>query len=402
VNKRIGRRDFLKIAGFGLAGATLFGTTGCGGGGQGGSGPIRIGALLSFSGPFAPIAESIQNGMDLYFEQNENMIGDQQVEVLYEDDEGDPQAAIRKYRQLLDRDQANVLVGPISSSVALALVEPVTRDEAILIDANAAANDLSWSQKSDYIYRVSFSNWQTGHAPAAYISENVGKTAFALAPDYPAGQEVIAAFKAAFEEAGGSVVGESYPQLGANDYATYLTEATQAGPELVFAFFAGADAIRFVQQYQEFGLKDQIPLTGGQEFGDLLVTQPAGEDAEGIISAVPYSPFDMSRETNRSYVEDYQAKYEKLPDLFSVNGYDSAQVITQAVQEAGSTEPGDLIEVLKGISFESPRGPVTLDPNTNNPIQNYYVVRNILEDGEITLENLTTVEAVAIPESPPS
>jgi branched-chain amino acid transport system substrate-binding protein len=404
MSRKINRRSFLKLTGGGLAGAALLGAAaGCGGeGGQGGgSGPIKIGGLLSFTGPFAPLAESIRNGLDLFFEQNNNQIGDRQVEVSYADDEGDPQVALRKYRQLVSRDQVDFVVGPISSSVALALVDQVERDQVILIDANAAANALSWEKKNDYVYRVSFSNWQNGTAGASYIAENVGTTAYALAPDYPAGTEVLAAFRAAFEAAGGEVVQETYPPLGNNDYATYLTEIQQAEPELVFAFFAGSDAIRFVEQYQSFGLKDRIPLTGTAEFGDELLTEPTGAAAEGIISAVHYSPF-RENEANRRFVEAYQSAYDGLPNMFSCQGYDSGQVIAAAVEEAGGTETGALIEALSEVSVESPRGPITLDPETHNPIQNYYVVRNVVEGDRIILEDLETVEELTMPAEPPA
>ncbi|PLS84577.1 MAG: ABC transporter substrate-binding protein, partial [Actinobacteria bacterium] len=159
---RISRRRFLHVAGAGLAGATLLGVTGCGGGGggggQGGGGgdeALKIGALLSFTGTFAKLAESIRNGFDLFIKENDGQLGGRPVEVLYEDDEGDPQVALRGYRQLVDRDQVNLLVGPVSSTVALALVDQVNRDKQILINPNAAANALSLDKKSDYIYRTS-------------------------------------------------------------------------------------------------------------------------------------------------------------------------------------------------------------------------------------------------------
>lgn len=406
MSRKINRRDFLKLTGGGLAGAALLGAAGCGGGGGGGqgggSGPIRIGALLAFSGPFAPLSESTRNGMDLFFEQNDNAIGDRPVEISYEDSEGNPQVALRKYRQLVSRDQVDLIVGPISSSVALALVDPIKRDRIVQIVSNAAANALSWEDRSDYVYRVSFSNWQNGTACASYIAENVGRTAYTIAPDYPAGQEVISAFKSAYQEAGGEVVREAFPPLGANDYATYLTEMGETNPDTVYCFLAGSDAIRFVEQYQSFGLKDRIQLTGAQELGDLLVIQPVGAAAEGIISAVPYSPFDTRERVNADFVESYQQKHDELPNLFSVEGYDAAQTISKAVQETGSTASEDLIGVLEGISIDSPRGPITLDPETNNPIQNYYVVRNVLEGDSIVLEDLETVEDVTMPAENPA
>ncbi len=366
--------------------------TGCGGGGggggQGGGGgdeALKIGALLSFTGTFAKLAESIRNGFDLFIKENDGQLGGRPVEVLYEDDEGDPQVALRGYRQLVDRDQVNLLVGPVSSTVALALVDQVNRDKQILINPNAAANALSLDKKSDYIYRTSYSNYQLGTPGAAYIAENVGKTAVAIAPDYPAGLEVLPAFKAAYEEAGGTVVQELLPPLGNTDYATYLTQIKEAEPEVLWAFLAGADAINFIKQYRSFGLGENIQFTGMNTWPDPLLTETVGEAAEGIIAATQWFP-GLDNETNKRFVESYQAEYDETPNQFSVFGYDAGQLIAQGLEEAGSAEPEALIEALKGVTFQSPRGEITIDPETNNPIQSYYMTRNVLEGGEIVPE----------------
>ncbi len=366
--------------------------TGCGGGGggggQGGGGgdeALKIGALLSFTGTFAKLAESIRNGFDLFIKENDGQLGGRPVEVLYEDDEGDPQVALRGYRQLVDRDQVNLLVGPVSSTVALALVDQVNRDKQILINPNAAANALSLDKKSDYIYRTSYSNYQLGTPGAAYIAENVGKTAVAIAPDYPAGLEVLPAFKAAYEEAGGTVVQELLPPLGNTDYATYLTQIKEAEPEVLWAFLAGADAINFIKQYRSFGLGENIQFTGMNTWPDPLLTETVGEAAEGIIAATQWFP-GLDNETNKRFVESYQAEYDETPNQFSVFGYDAGQLIAQGLEEAGSAEPEALIEALKGATFQSPRGEITIDPETNNPIQSYYMTRNVLEGGEIVPE----------------
>ena len=373
----------MQVAGAGLAGATLLGVTGCGGGGGGqggGEDTLKIGALLSFTGTFAKLAESIRNGFDLFIKENDNQIGGRQVEVLYEDDEGDPQVGLRGYRQLVDRDRVNILVGPVSSTVALALVDQVGRDKQILINPNAAANALSLDKKSDYVYRTSYSNYQLGTPGAAYIAENVGRTAVSIAPDYPAGLEVLPAFKAAYEEAGGTVVQELLPPLGNTDYATYLTQIQEAEPEVLWAFLAGADAVNFAKQYAEFGLGENIQFTGMNTWADPLLTGSVGAAAEGIISATQWLP-SFDNETNRRFVEGYEAEYGESPNQFSVFGYDAGQLIAQGVEKAGGIEPADLSGALKGLSFESPRGQITINPDTNNPVQSYVMARNVL-DGE--------------------
>ena len=359
-------------------------------GGGGGCDTLKIGALLSFTGTFAKLAESIRNGFDLYIKENDGQIAGRKVEVLYEDDEGDPQVGLRGYRQLVDRDRVNLLVGPVSSTVALALVDQINRNKQILINPNAAANALSLAKKSDYVYRTSYSNYQLGTPGAAYIAENVGKTAVAIAPDYPAGQEVIPAFRAAYEEAGGRVVQELFPPLGNTDYATYLTQIQEAKPEVLWAFLAGADAVNFAKQYREFGLGENIQFTGMNTWTDPLITETVGEATEGIIAATQWLP-SFDNETNKRFVEGYRAEYKETPNQFSVFGYDAGQLIAQGIEKAKGVEPAELSKALAGLSFESPRGRITINPETNNPIQSYVMARNVLDGDKIVPEVLEPI-----------
>ncbi|HEV8043547.1 MAG TPA: ABC transporter substrate-binding protein, partial [Rubrobacter sp.] len=272
----------------------------------------------------------------------------------------------------------------------------IDRDRMLTVNPNAAANALSLDQKSDYIYRVSYSNYQLGTPGAAYFAENVGKTAVALAPDYPAGQETLPAFVAAYEEAGGEVVEEIFPPLGNADYATYLTQIQDAEPELVWAFFAGADAVNFATQYREFGLGEEIQFVGMNTWSDPLITEAVGEAAEGIIAATQWIPA-LDNETNKRFVEGYQKEYDETPNQFSVFGYDAAQLIAQGVEKAGSAESEALSKAMKGISFESPRGEITIDPKTNNPTQSYVVTRNVNQGGEIVPEVLEEIGEFNMP-----
>mgnify|MGYP000854001209 FL=1 len=361
---------------------------------------IKIGFILSQTGTFAPLSEGILNGFNLYLEEHDGKLGGKKVQIKVEDDEASPQIALRKYRQLVHSEKVDILIGPISSSVAYALRDEVEKDKIVLIDANAAGDDLAWSKKSDYVYRTSFSNWQNGSSAATYLANNIGKKAVVMAPDYPAGMEIIRAFKETFKEAGGEVVKELYPKLDTNDFAPYLQEAAAVEPDLIYAFFTGSDGIRFVTQYKEFGLKGKIPLGGPLEFGDELITQPTGDATEGIIAGINYSP-NLDNEINKKYVKAFQQKYNKLPNIFSVEGYDSATILDKAITEAGSTESAELIKVLKGISFDSPRGPITIDPETNNPIQNFYIAVNKYQDNMIVPEIIEAVEKVTMPKTSP-
>ncbi len=361
---------------------------------------IKIGFVLSFTGPLAPLSEGIKQGFELFLEEHNGKLGGKNVELKFEDDEGNPQVALRKYRQLVHSEKVDFLVGPTNSSIALALRDEVNKDKIPMIIPNAAADDLNWSKKSDYVYRVSWSNWQNGHSLAEYVVKNIGKNAVIMGSDFPAGIEVLRSFKAAYEEAGGKVLKELHPKLGTNDFSTYLQEASSLKPDVIYSFFAGSDGIRYIQQYKEFGLKDKIPMSGTLEFGDLLMTEPTGDGSEGYLAGTVYSPW-LENDLNKKFVEGYEKKYGKLPNTFSVNGYDSATVLDKALTAAGGVEAEKVIKELQGISYDSPRGPITIDEKTHNPIQNFYITKNVVKDGKLVPEIIETKEKVTMPEKSP-
>ena len=383
-----------------IAGCAQSSETSGGGDSKEDSDTIKIGFILSFTGPLAPLSEGIKQGFELYLEEHGGKLGGKKVELKFEDDEGNPQVGLRKYRQLVHSEKVDLLVGPTNSSIALALRDEVNKDKIALIIPNAAADDLSWSKKSEYVYRVSWSNWQNGYTTAEYLAKNVGKNAVIMGSDFPAGKEVLRSFKAAFEEAGGKVIEEHYPKLGTNDFSTYLQEASSAKPDVIFAFFAGSDGIRYAQQYKEFGLQGKIPMAGSLEFGDELILQPTGDATEGFYSGTIYSPW-LENDLNKKFVESYEKKFKKIPNTFSVSGYDSAIILDKAISEAGSAKTEELIKVLKGISYDSPRGPITIDEKTHNPIQNFYLSKNVMKDGRIVPEIIETKEKVTMPEKSP-
>jgi len=358
---------------------------------------VKIGSISTFSGPFAMYGENIKNGFELYLEQNDHKMGGREVEVIYEDSTGDTRTALRKYRQLVDSEGVDIIIGPILSDEAYALRDQAEEDKQLIISTNAASNDLSWDKKSDYVFRVaSPSNWQNSRPTAEYLANHVGKNAVALAPNYDAGHESIESFKEAFEEAGGTIIEEIYPDLGENDYASYLINIKELDPDVVWIFLSGNDLFTFVDQYREFGLKDEIPLVGDRSMTDNLFIEAVGDTAEGIFSGVYYLP-SFDNEVNNKFVEDYVEMFGIEPNYLAFQGYGSAQAIAKAIEEADSTDSDALSEVLKGLTYESPSGPITIDPETHNPKMDFYVAVNKLEDGEIVQELLEEVPEVTMP-----
>ena len=223
---------------------------------------IKIGALLPTTGVYASLGQNLLNGMELYFEENNWEIAGKKIEIIHEDSEADPQVSLRKLRKLMDEDNIDILTGPISTAVAYALRDEVDKKKLPYLVSHAGGNDLVRSKRSDYIWRSSFSSWQIGHSMGEWAYENVGKKIYLTAADYAFGHEVAEAFKEAYTKAGGEIVDEVYPPLGNNDFSSYLAKMNRDDIDGIYAFYAGSDAVRFVQQYEEYGLKGKIPLIG--------------------------------------------------------------------------------------------------------------------------------------------
>jgi ABC-type branched-chain amino acid transport systems, periplasmic component len=379
-----------EAAGKGAAGAEATGT---------GNKTLKIGALVSLSGPFAPLGESVKNAVELYADQHGNMLGDYKLELKFEDDENNPQVALRKYRQLVDNEKINLLIGPVSTTVVYAILNEIEKDKIIMLP-NAGANDISWSKKSDYIYRVSMASWQLATAGADYFAEHLGKKVYTIAPDYAAGKEMLDAFTAAFTAAGGEIVGQAWPKVGTNDFGSYLSQIATSDIDFVYGFIPGTDGTRFIQQYSQFGLKDKIPLAGAFSFNDPVIIDPAGDAAEGIVSVLHYS-YVLDNPINNEFVKAYEEKYSKVPDYFASYGYDAVLAIGKAVQEAGDIGAESLVKAFDGLEFEGTRGTMTIDANTNNLIQKFYISKNVKKDGRIAPEILQDLGVFQMPENEP-
>jgi len=361
--------------------------------------PIKIGVLLTLSGPLSNMGDGLKKGIELYFEEKDYKIGERKVEFIYEDDENNPQVAIRKYRKLVDQDGVDLLLGVSSSTVLYALKDQIDRDKIPLI-ALSAGNEIAWEKKSDYIFRPSYSNWHMGYVPGVFAAKNLGKTAYVVSYENPSGYEQAAAFKDAFEENGGKVLKIVYPKSGTNDFATYLTEIAQLKPDVVNHISAGPDGMRFAMQYKEFGFKGKIPFLATVP-ADLATTPEMMDALEGAYVRFDYlDSFDI--EENQKFVKAFKKKFGDADLGFEYVGYDAALYVDKAITKAKTTDVEKLINVLKDLKYESPRGEIQIDPKTHNPILDYYMIKYVLKDGKLVKEYLETIEDVQMPAENPN
>jgi branched-chain amino acid transport system substrate-binding protein len=344
---------------------------------------LKIGLVLPYSNVYAVLGDSITAGMQLVLERESWTVAGRRVELIREDDEVNPLIGLRKTKKLIESDGVDFLVGPVSSGVLAAIRDTVHQARQILLVANAGNDEISRERCSKYIFRTSFSNWQPNHPMGEWVASHVGKEAWLIAPKYSAGFDMMKAFKETFVPAGGRVVGEDYTPFPVNeDFAPFLTKIRQAAPKVVYAFFSGSQAVRFVRQYDEFGLRTTSKLCGAGFLTETDVLPAQGKAALGIVTGHFYSTL-LDNPTNRRFVREFRDTFKKTPDGFAVQGHDTAQVIVLALRAVGgdTANKDRLIEALRAVEFDSPRGRFRFDPRTQNVIQPFIYVREVREVG---------------------
>jgi branched-chain amino acid transport system substrate-binding protein len=345
-------------------------------------GPVKVGLLVPRSGVYAPLGRDMENGFRMYLEAKGGKLGGRAVEVVVADEGGGPETGVPAAQKLLQQDRVTILVGIVNSAVALGVRDLVNDSKVPLIIANAGANAITGEQRSDFVWRTSFANGEVSGALGEYVAGQVkGGTVFLAAPDYAAGKEATAGFQKAFEAAGGQVAGTELTPFGTTDnFQPYLARIQRSGAKAVYCFYAGAEAVAFVKQYQQFGLAAKIPLycSGFVTEGGVLDAQ--GDAALGIKGSLHYSD-QLDNPTNDRFVADYSARYGDSPTVYAVQAYDAAAVLDQALAKGATGDA--VVEGLKGIGeIDSPRGTWRFTDG-HGPDQVYYLRTTEEQDGRI-------------------
>src|SRR5919109_4904286 len=275
--------------------------------------PVKIGLVLPYTGVYAVLGESITQAMELVFARENWTVAGRKIEMVKEDDEMKPPVGIRKTEKLIDSDRVDILTGPVHSGILMGMRDKVHNSKTILLVSNAGADAISRERCSRWIFRTSFSNWQPCQPMGGWVAKHVARDVFQIAPNYQAGKDMMAAFRETFVPAGGKIVAEDYPKLGETDYAPYLTKIKQSGAKAVFAFFSGTDAVNFVKQYDQFGLKGAIKLTGAGFLTEPDVLPAQGNAALGVVTGHFYTPL-LDNPVNKKFVKEFRERFKgKMP-----------------------------------------------------------------------------------------
>ncbi|MFT6451720.1 MAG: branched-chain amino acid transport system substrate-binding protein [Halocynthiibacter sp.] len=354
---------------------------------------IKVGLLLPFSGVYASLGNEIEAGFTLGLEQF-GAETETTFVVVSEDTEVKPPVALGKAKKLILQDKVDVMVGIVSSGVLGAVRDVVHGAQVPLIVANAGNDGATGESCSPYITRMSFSNGQINRPMGQWMYDQGVRKVYTLAPDYAAGHQMIEGFKATFTAAGGEVVGQDFtPFQKTQDFGPYMAQAKASGADAVYVFYAGGEAISFVKQYDSFGLKVELPLYGAGFLTSPLYVNAEGPAAEGVITALHYVP-TIDSPANAAFVEAFKAKTDRVPSEFAVQGYDAARALIEATK-AGATDRASLANALRLVSFEGPRGKLSIDPATNNIVQPVYVYETVAGENGLTQKVLAQLPAEA-------
>ncbi len=328
--------------------------------------PVKLGLLLPYTGVLSIQGQDTTRGIELHVAKIGAKAGGRDVQILKEDDESKPDVALTKIKKLIERDRVDFLVGPVSSAVALAIRNYVHEQGVPLVVPVAFTRALTAPPlASPAIFRVTETTDQSNFPMGGWVVKHTKfRKIIIMSSDFVAGRHSVEAFMAGYRAAGGEIVKEIYAPLGAADFAPYLAQAGSLKADAVYAWFAGADAIRFVKQYKEYGLPDRLPLLGYNVLSDDTILPAIGDTALGIVSVGAYSAVIDSPE-NKAFVREYEQKHGAWPSRYSEAGWITAQLITTAI-DGLKGDLGDRTKVREAIrqaagQIKPPRGPLEFD-----------------------------------------
>jgi len=337
-----------------------------------GNAPIKVGLMLPYTGTYAALGNAIENGFRLYMQEQGGKLGGREVQYFKVDDESDPAKATDNVNKLIKRDDVDVIIGSVHSGVAMAMAKAAKESGTLMIDPNAGADAVTGPMCAKNIFRSSFSNWQTGFATGEIAVKKAYKRAMTITWNYAAGSEMVKGFHEAFEKGGGKVIKDLNLPFPNVEFQALLTEIAAQKPDVVFAFFAGGGAVKFVKDYAAAGLKSSIPLIGTGFLTDGTL-EAQGAAAQGIVTALHYGD-ELNTPRNDAFRKAYALAYKTNADVYAMQGYDAAQMLVAGANAVkGDFSKRDALYAAIGKAhIDSPRGKFTLSPQ-HNPVQDMYV-----------------------------
>ena len=360
---------------------------------------VKVGMIISLSGQFADTGMQMLNGAKLYVKQHGDTVTGKKIEIIAKDVGGiNPPVAKRLAQELVTRDNVDVLAGFDLTPNALAAADVSVEAKRFMVNMNAATAIVI--EKSPYMVRTSMTVPQLNTTLGTWAEKNAGvKKAYTMVADFGPGLDAEGAFSRGFKASGGDVVGSVRMAVANPDFSSYVQRAKDLNPEGIFVMIpGGAMPGAFGKALAERGIDlKKTKVMGQMEIADEHALASMGEAALGIITVAHYD-YTHDSKMNDAFVKAYNAEYGRNPDFFSVGGYDGMHLIYAALEKANGKSDGDsLIAAAKGLKWESPRGPISIDPETRDIIQNVYIRRVEKVGGKLVNVEIATFDNVKNP-----
>ena len=358
---------------YGLAGLAL---------GVFGAGPVhaedtvKVGLIISYSGQFADTGNQMDNAIKLYVKQHGDTVAGKKIEFIRKDTGGiAPDVAKRLAQELIVRDHADVIAGFTLTPNALAAADVSAEAKKFMVVMNAATSIIT--TKSPYIARTSATTPQLNYTLGNWAAKNGMKKIYSMVSDYGPGIDAETWFQTGFKEGGGEIVGSVRFPVANPDFSAFIQAAKDKNPDGIYIWIpGGAQPLAVGKALAERGIDPKKTMILGQDaLGFESALQGMGDPAIGIITVANYD-YNHDSAKNKEFVKAYNDEFHRNPDIFSIGGYDGTHLIYEALKKTGGKTDGDaLIAAAKGMSWESPRGPMMIDPETRDIVQTVYIRR---------------------------
>ena len=379
----------LRIIGIALAAGTLVSTGAS-------AEDVKVGVVLPLTGGLAPVGKQVQAGIKMYMDKNGASVAGKKIDLIVKDDGGVPDNSKRLAQELIVNDKVAVIgsaltpsamaIGPLSTQAKTANVVMVSGTSGVI------------NPNNPYMVRTSFTLGQQSGIIAEWAAKNGSKKVAIIQSDWAPGAEAAAVFTDAFTKAGGQIAETIKVPLANPDFAPFLQRARDLNPDTLFVFVPAGQAGTFAKQFAERGLdKAGIKLIGPGDIVDDNDLPGMGDAMLGVVTAGIYSAYHNSP-ANKEYVAAFQKANGYRPNFISLGGYDGMHAIYEALKKTqGKTDGDGLINAMKGMTWESPRGQISIDPETRDIVQNVYIGKVEKVQGELYNVEFETFKAVKDP-----
>jgi branched-chain amino acid transport system substrate-binding protein len=357
---------------------------------------IKVGLVMPLTGVLGPVGKQAVAGARLYLAQHGNMVAGRKIELVVRDDASIPDNSKRITQELIVFDKVAILGGGLTPNV-LAIAPLVNESKTATVVMVSGTSIVT--ERSPYFVRTSWTHAQQASVLANWAAKNGSRRATIIASDWAPGHEASGVFSATFTRAGGAIVEALKVPLANPDFAPFLQRARDGNPDTLFIFVPASQAAILAKQFVERGLdKSGIKLIGPGDIADDEDLPGMSDAMIGMVTAGFYSAHHPSA-MNKEYVAAFQkANANVRPNFISVSAYDGMHLIYEALKKTeGKTDGPALVEAMKGMAWESPRGPMSIDPKTRDVVQDIYIRRVEKVDGALYSVEFETFKAINDP-----